>query len=98
MPSAYRTPSFTWEYCATPTEATQLAAIAEQVIGMEVRRNSPSPGALGPHSECAAARTGEGTGQTPTQLVTISYEAHPRAAGTVKLMLAAVVSSCLLHR
>jgi hypothetical protein len=98
MPSKYRTPSFTWEYCATASEATQLAEIAQQVIGMEVRRNSLSPAAFGPHSECAAAGIGEGTGRTPTQLVTISYEAHPRAAGTVKLLLAAVVSSCLLHR
>lgn len=88
----------TWDYCATWSEATELASAAQRVTGMEVRMRSIGQDALGPHIACAAARALEGAGSMATYLVSVSYDAHAQAAGSVSHMLESVVRGCGLHR
>jgi hypothetical protein len=97
MPSKERNRA-PWEYCATTAEATLVAGIADQVIGMEVRTKRISHDALGAHTGCLAARDSEGGSRTPTHLINIRYDAPPLATRAVKEVLAAVVSGCRLHR
>lgn len=89
--------SLTWEYCASSFEATELSGLAQRVLGMRVRTRSIGEDTLGPHAACAAARVAQGRGATVTHLVTMSYDARPRAVGNVKHVLRAV-TGCQLHR
>lgn len=86
-----------WEYCATSSEAMELAGAAQRVIGMQVHMESISAAALGAHISCAAARALAGAGTTATFLVSVSFDAHPQAAKGVVHVLQAVVSGCRLH-
>jgi hypothetical protein len=97
MPSKERNRR-SWEYCATSSEATQVAGIADQLVGLEVRMRSLDQDALGPHSGCLAARDHEGASRTPTHLVELRYDAMPSATRSVKQVLQAVVSGCLVNR
>lgn len=86
------------EYCATSTEATDLAGAAQRVMGMDVRLRSASEDALGPHIACAATRALAGADTTVTYLVSVRFDAHPQAAQGVMHVLEAVVSGCHVNR
>ena len=87
----------TWDYCATWSEAADLAGVAQRLAGMEVRMRSIGQDALGPHIACAAARDPGGDESLATYLVSVSYDTQAQAAGSVQHMLEAVVTGCRLH-